>query len=237
MVYSNLSLIIELPQQSTNSLLVLGIGALGTLLGAIAAGWIKYAMEKKNRVLQAYSQLISRKYILMQRYQNLLDLTISIAYNSGLSKEAENLAKKYLSSSPTKRNYINKANELENLNSHNKELIGKESDKVIKATEQFWRAIGTINGVINTKELNEQIEDIKKAQDYMNNFQRKLSNETKDGLPYKEIDENNYLNSTWPRDKKQEIICEIEKFEAKIDHLINYLRDNEINQPWFKYLW
>lgn len=267
MAYSNLSLMLELPQQSS-TFQVAVIGALGIILGAIFTGLLGYAKERKNKLLEAYSQLIGKKFTVVQEYQNILQCSIEADYNKGMVIEAENFAKlenqkakkaelvyeKVVKSrdirkililrsviKERKENaefYLDQIKDIQNMNTPVANRLDKNIYDWTRDIEGLWSTIGTINGIIgNDKNVNEFIENIRKEQDSLNNFLKKLAKETEEGLTDLGIDDNERLYSPWKKNKEPEVECHIDLFERKIESLINYLRDNEINKHWLRFLW
>lgn len=268
MAYSNLTLILELPPQSS-TLWVAAFGALGIILGAVFTGLLGYVKDRKSKLLQAYSQLIGKKFVLIQLYTNLYGTTCFDHYNQALQKEADKLAGstnkeiKRITKSLTEikknnklknqeaikemenllktlkmdlENYRNQEKEIQKDNQSNIERYSKEQHELIENTESFWKIIGIIDGLLNDKEVKRLIENVRIAHKSIENFQEDLINETLDGLPNVKINDNDLVVSSWKEDKKPEIKRKVDDFEKVIDTLIDYLRDNGINRPLWKFI-
>lgn len=218
---------------SNSSLIVAAIfSVLGVVLGAVASGMIKDAMERKNKLLQAYSQLIGKKFAITQSYTNLLEMSLYLFPTIGLKQEAENWP-----AAPDKEEQIR---ELEEDIEYNIKKLEKTGPALIKDIESFWKIIGIINS-INTNRNNDEsedklIKDIISKQNSLDKMQKEWINETEKGLPGSKPDANNVLVSPWRKEKTLEFERRIELFEEAIDSLIEYVKKNKINKHWLEFL-
>lgn len=251
MVGSNLTPILELLQNMSP----LFWTTLGAITGALLTGWLKYTMERKNRLLRAYASLIGKRDTIVQTYVGLISISLQHAVNTGLKQDAYNIAKGDIEKA---KEYIEQAEKIDKTNEYNETILLEKEKFLIDQKDEFWKIIGTINGIVNTEAVNELIDDIRKEKDRLEKYQSNLVEEFSKGLsenyretiPYIETYQH-CLDTTqglmcintknrkvaiiplWRERKNPEIICESEKLGNKIDLLINYIRDNEINKPLF----
>jgi hypothetical protein len=219
-----------LPQQSPLTFPVgLALGALlGGIVGAVITGSIKYAMEQKNNLLQAYSQLIGKKFMITQRYTDLLTLTLFVYSNIGLEKEADKWTV------PNKENQIR---DLKKDNEYNIKKFEENGGALVKDIENFWKIIGKINSIKRNEKEDELIKDIRLKQISLDKMQKEWIKETTNGLPESKPNGNNLLVSPWQEKKTIELEHSMESFEKSIDKLIEYVKNNKTNKHWFKFLW
>jgi DNA repair exonuclease SbcCD ATPase subunit len=249
MVYSNLTLMIDLPPQSSSNMLLLT--AIISVVGILISAVVKYGMERKNKLIRAYSQLIGKKFSILQAYTNMLHYTCDIYYNQGLINSAENLAEfcqemaeingkseqEIKKLEEESKRYIDEVERIDKINEPNKELYYKELENSIKDIESLWKTIGIIDGLLknNDKILDDLINDIENSQNSLDNFQRTLINETRKGLPDSYINKNGLLKSHWKENKANEIDTQIEIFKSKMDAFSIFIK-KEKNKPWWKFL-
>jgi len=222
---------------SNSSLIVAAIfGVLGVVLGAVTSSMIKDAMERKNKLLQAYSQLIGKKFAITQSYTNLLGMSLFVYNAMGLKQESENQT----AQNRTVPDREKQIRELEEVIEYNKEKMEKTGPALIKDIESFWKIIGIINSINSNRNNDESedklIEDIKLKQNSLDKMQKEWINETNNGLPGSKPDANNVLVSPWREGKKLELERRIELLEEAIDSLIEYIKKNKINKHWLEFL-
>lgn len=217
---------------SNSSLIVAAIWLLGILIGAVATGLMKYAMEQKNKLLQAYSQLIGKKFAITQRYTDVLSISLFVYSNIGKKKEAENWA------APDKEKQIRK---IDRDNEYNIKKLEKTGSYLIKDIEGFWKIIGIINSINSNRKEDEfedkLIKDIRLKQISLDKMQKEWINETKKGLADSKPDVNKLLVSPWKEEKALELERRIELFENAIDSLIEYVKEYKIGKHWWEFIW
>lgn len=249
MVYSNLTLMIDLPPQSSSNMLLLT--AIISVVGILISAVVKYGMERKNKLIRAYSQLIGKKFSILQTYTNMLYYTCDVYYNQGLINLAENSAEFCLENAEINdkseqelkkleeesKHYLDEVERIDKINEPNKERYYKELDKSIKDIESLWKTIGIIEGLLknNDKILDDLVNNIENSQNSLDNFQRILINETRKGLPDSYINKNGFLKSHWKENKANEIDNQIEIFKSKMDAFSTFIK-KEKNKPWWKFL-
>jgi hypothetical protein len=223
-----------LPQQSPLTFPVgLAVGALlGGIIGVVFAGLMKYAMDQKNNLRQAYSQLIGKKFVITAIYMNFLEIALFVYSNIGKKNEAENY------DTPDKEKQIQKLDRDNEDNIHKYEKLGLD---LIKDMESFWKIIGVISSINSSRKDDEiedkLIEDIRLKQISLDKMQKEWIKETKKGLPDSKPDANGLLVSHWQDKNRCELELRIELFENAIDLLIEYVKKNKINKHWFEFLW
>lgn len=207
-------------------------------------------MERKSKLILAYSQLIGKKFSVVQAYTNILHYTCDVYYNEGLINAAENLAElcqeeaekgdksiqeiKDLEESG--KHYLDEVERIDRINEPNKERYGREIESSTKDIESLWKMIGIIHGLLrNNDTLDKLIKEIENSQNSLDNFQRTLINETKKGLPDSYINKNGILKSHWKEKKATEIDTSVDVFKSKIDALLIFIQ-KEKNDPWWKFL-
>lgn len=208
----------------------------GAILGAIVTGGITLYRDKINNkrnndnlLIQTYSKLIGEKFVLCQSYENILSISIDIDYNCGLIKEAEHMAKK--AEDAVARDYLRQAEQIEEINTPNRERHDRELLQVTKSLRNLWENIGLINGLIDNEHDKHKVQilikNIKKSIEAIEKFQRDLSTEIENGLPKAEMIKmckNEYrIKSTWAEENRSKITAYIMDLEAKIDDLLNFV--------------
>ncbi len=221
----------------TNAWIVAAIGLLGAIIGAVTAGCMKYAMERKNTLLQAYSQLTGRKFALIQGYADVLRISLNVYYNIGLQKECEKAAKLNEELDKEKQKfYLDQKKKFEDGNEYNVVKFEKKGNNLIRIQENFWRTIALINGITSNKKVDGLIEDIRIGEISLMSFQQEMIKETINGLPDYTRDGSEFLSSKWHEKKSPLLELYIKQFNDKIDLLINYIRENETNKHWLNFL-
>lgn len=116
------------------------------------------------------------------------------------------------------------------------ERLEKYNSQLLKDIESFWKTIGIVFGIVGDNKIGELIENVRVGQVSLNQLQEMMIKEVKTGLP-SSIIEYGFLVSPWQDNKDKEIKCLIDEYETKIDLLIDYIKFNEINKGWFRYLY
>lgn len=189
---------------SYSPMIVAAIGLLGVLLGAVTSGMMKYAMERKDKLLQAYSQLTGRKFAMTQGYADVLSLSLHVYFNIGLQRECERAANlnKELDKEKEKF-YLDQGKRIQDENEYNIEKFEKKGNELIRVQENFWKTIAIINGLTSNKNVDDLIEDIRMEENSLIAFQQEIINETKEGLSDYTRDGDIFLASKWHKTKTQ----------------------------------
>lgn len=246
MEYSNLMLILELPQQSTNNIqLALIIGA---LLGAVITGGIQLLINrsknKNNKTIKkikAYGQLMGQKKEITQLYRFVYTYGIKIYYNEGVIKYIEHMADLAISD----RN--NQIKEIEDIIEPITIIHDRVLFELIQADKIFWETIGLIQSLFAQKKHKADFEmlirKIEAAQKSLDKFDKKLEEQITDGLPetyWKNIpDGTKKFESSWERTKQAELDRLIEILDGKIDNLLQYVHEQnkQENEVSFWHFW
>jgi hypothetical protein len=216
----------------------LALGALlGGIIGVVFAGLMKYAMERKNDLILAYSQLTGKKFSMTQGYADVLRLSLYVYYNIGIQKECEKAAKLNEGLDGAKQKfYLDQRTKKEEENEYNIAKFEKKGNDLVKVQENFWKTIGIINAIASNKKVDELIEDIRKEEISIMNFQQQIINETKEGLPDYTRDGSDFSAFKWRKEQEPKLDSHIQQFTGKVDLLTDYVRKNETNKHWLEFL-
>ena len=228
-----------LPQQSPLTFpvgLALG-GLLGGIVGVVFAGLMKYAMERKNKLILAYSRLTGEKFSMVQGYADVLRLSLNVYYNKGLQKECEKTANlnKGLDNEKYKF-YLDQGKKIEGENEYNIVKFEKKGNDLVEIQNKIWNTIGIINAITSNKKVYELIEDIRKEEISIVDFQKQIINATKEGLPEYTRDGSDFSASKWQKEQEPKLDSHIQKFAEKFDLLIDYVRKNETIKHWWEFI-
>lgn len=206
------------------AILVALIGLMGVVIGAVASGLMKYAMDRKNKLLQAYSQLLGRKFLVIQEYSDVLRLSLNVFYNIGLQAETMKVGK------------LCEAKRIEKENEYNVKKMEIAFNELKRDKENFWKTVGIINGITDDKNVDDLRELIRKEEESLTAFQQKVIGETYKGLPDYTRNGDNFSSIKWHENKNPELEKHIQLLGIKIDLFIDYIRENETKKHWSRFL-